>query len=448
MKKQIKYYWFLTIAFLMFFSCQRELNFENNLVSAGSLKSDLTKSCLPKTIAGTYIEGKDLNDSNYIDVDVNVTSPGPYLIITDIVNGYSFAGSGIFVTTGLNTVKLTGKGKPIATGNNDFIVMYLTSSCLIQINVAPVTGNIIPAAFALQGAPGSCIPDSVFGNYITGRSLNSEDTVVIGLMVTTPGSFAISTNTVNGFKFSGSGVLPRTGLQTVTLSATGVPLNAGINIFTVTGASGCTFSVTVATAVAVFSDNYFPLTKNSYWSYNNFLQNDDTIKRIIADTVRKNSIVYRIMEEHDMFGGMVQSYFRTSDSKYFEYGSVDKYTSSLSYSPSLYGEIPFLKENLVTGDSWKTVEFAGAIFSGQMIFLEYRFFCIDANAAVILNGNAFIDVYKIRVFPVIRSEFAPFSSTGETIDIYYAKGVGVIYLKGTRNGFSTRELQIKHWMVY
>ena len=72
MKKQIKYYCFFTIAFLMFFSCQRELNFENNLVSAGSLKSDLTKSCLPKTVAGTYIEGKDLSDSNYIEVDVNV----------------------------------------------------------------------------------------------------------------------------------------------------------------------------------------------------------------------------------------------------------------------------------------------------------------------------------------------------------------------------------------
>lgn len=448
MKKQIKYYCFLTIAFLMFFSCQRELNFENNLVSAGSLKSDLTKSCLPKTVAGTYIEGKDLSDSNYIEVDVNVTSPGPYLIITDTVNGYSFAGTGIFTSTGSNTVKLTGKGKPIATGNNNFIVMYYTSSCLIQVDVAPVAGNIIPAAFALQGAPDSCIPGSVFGNYIKGRSVNSEDTVVIGLMVTTPGSFEISTNTVNGYKFLGSGVLTRTGLQTVTLTATGVPLNAGINIFTVTGASGCTFSVTVATAVAVFSNDYYPLTKNSYWSYNNFSQNGDTIKRIIADTVRKNSIVYRIMEEHDMFGGMVQSYFRKSGNKYLEYGSVDKYTVSLSYTPRLYEEIPFLKEYMVTGESWKTVEFAGTIFLGQMIFLEYHFYCIDANAAVILNGNAFINVCKIRVFPLIRSGFAPLSSTGETIDIYYAKGVGVIYLKGTRNGFSTRELKIKNWMVY
>lgn len=448
MKKQIENFCFVTIAFALFFSCQRELNFENGQVSAGSLKSNMTRDCLPKKVVGTFFEGKDLGDSNYIEVDVNVTSPGPYLIITDTVNGYSFEGTGIFSSTGSNRVKLAGNGKPIAPGNNSFIVVYDTSSCLIQVNVAPVVGNITPAAFFLQGAPDTCIPAKVLGNYIKNHFLTSEDTVNIGLMVTIPGSYTISTNTVNGYSFSGSGVLARTGLQTITLTARGAPLNAGINIFTVIGSSGCTFSVTVTTAIAVTNDDYFPLTKNSYWIYDDLLHKGDTIKRILTDTVRTNNILYRNMEEHDMFGGNLQSYFRKAGNAYFEYGSVDKYTASFSYFPKLYGEIPFLKENIVTGDNWKTVEFTGTFSSGQIIFLEYDFYCVDDNAAVILNGNSFINVYKIRVLPQVRSQFAPLSSTGETIDVYYAKGVGLIYLKGTRNGFNTIELRIRNWMVY
>ena len=87
----------LTILFpVLFFSCQREFKFDIEPSIASSLQKDMDGNCLPITVAGTYIKGQNLGDSNYLEVTVNATAPAPYTIITDTVNGYSFKSSGSF----------------------------------------------------------------------------------------------------------------------------------------------------------------------------------------------------------------------------------------------------------------------------------------------------------------------------------------------------------------
>ena len=71
---------------------------------------------------------------------MNVKSTGTYVIKTDAVNGYAFSSSGRFNAIGSNTVKLAGKGKPLAAGTNDFTVSFNTSVCHIKITVLPVGG--------------------------------------------------------------------------------------------------------------------------------------------------------------------------------------------------------------------------------------------------------------------------------------------------------------------
>jgi hypothetical protein len=100
--------------------------------------------------------------------------------------------------------------------------------------------------FTLSGAPGTCTPVTVNGFYILGKPLDAANTVVIQVDVSTPGSYTVSTNTVNGITFSASGVFTAGGLQNIILRGSGTPQSTGLTAITPRfGTSACNFSVTV-----------------------------------------------------------------------------------------------------------------------------------------------------------------------------------------------------------
>src|ERR1700676_2807850 len=108
MKKHFVY--ILALGVVLMNSCQKEFSFETGgAPSIGSLQSNTSGDCLPKTVNGTYIAATALvTATNTISVQVNVTHTGTYLINTDTVNGYYFRTSGTFTTVGSNTVTLRG----------------------------------------------------------------------------------------------------------------------------------------------------------------------------------------------------------------------------------------------------------------------------------------------------------------------------------------------------
>ena len=331
-----------------------------------------------------------------------------------------------------------------------FLSILLFCSCQKELHFdSIVIAPLSKAVFTLQGAPDSCTGAQVAGNYIKSTSLNASNTATIHINVTTGGSYTISTNTVNGYKFSDSGSVS-TGLQTLTLGGSGTPLTNGINVFTVTaGSSSCTFSVLVANppVLGVFG-NYFPITTNSFWTYDDLFNTGDSVKRYVDDSTHVNGNFYKIMEEQQMFGSPLQYFFRRDDTAYYEYASVDKYTVSMKFSPQIKSDLPFLKDNLVSGQTWYSDEFIGPASFGQTIFLRYFFTCDDANATVTLNGRTFTNVYKISMRPQIRSATTyPYNSTGELRLLYYAKDVGLIYTKATDQSFVLIEWQLKNWHV-
>lgn len=225
-------------------SCQKEYSEENGGGSAaGSLKADGTGECLPSTVQGIYMAGTALAATNYIDVDVDFTSAGSYIITSDIVNGYSFSGAGIVTTTGVQTVRLKGSGTPAAAGANTFTVTFGLTECNIVVDVlAAGTGA---ASLTLDGAPTNCSGASVAGTYATGIATNASNSVTISVNATTTGTYNITVPASNGISFSGAGVLATTGPHTIVLAANGTPTAAGTNSSTITvGSSTCTFSVT------------------------------------------------------------------------------------------------------------------------------------------------------------------------------------------------------------
>lgn len=235
---------FFTISILI--SCLKEESLENGIVGKGSLQSEISGECLNKNVAGNYLVDQNLTDSNFIEVEVDVAAKGKYSITTDLVNGFSFKGEGEFTSTGINTVKLKGFGKPITVGDYSFIVTMDSSECIVDIPVLDSGSTGTVAVFSLSGSPDTCTQVIVAGTFTKGVPLTATSKVTLVVNVSTPGTYNITTNTLNGYSFAGTGSFSTTGIQPVVLTASGTPLASEKNIFSVaTGGNTCTFTITV-----------------------------------------------------------------------------------------------------------------------------------------------------------------------------------------------------------
>ena len=124
---------FLLIASLCYTGCQKEL--PDGGIARGTLK-DSSGICFNEIVHGTFYNGiVPGSDTAYVEVKVNVTKPGQYTISTNEQNGLSFSGSGVFVSTGINTVKLHTKGVPLNKAVTGFAVYFDTSECAFSISV-------------------------------------------------------------------------------------------------------------------------------------------------------------------------------------------------------------------------------------------------------------------------------------------------------------------------
>ena len=242
----------LAFAFLIgFTACQKETSFEgDNTPAEGSLLSDVSGDCLPKTVNGTYVAGTALVPSvNTISCDVNVTKKGPYLITTDTINGYYFSSTGTFTSLGNNTVTLRSNGTPFSAGVNNFIVSFDSTFCDIQVTVQASGGGGggSNGVFTLVtgGTPSNCASAVVNGTYTQNAALTASNTVDVTVNVTTVGAYTL-TATGGGMAFTKSGTFATTGNQTITLTGSGTPTTSGANTVTFAAPNAsCSFIVTV-----------------------------------------------------------------------------------------------------------------------------------------------------------------------------------------------------------
>ena len=94
-------------------------------------------ACTGSTVNGTYTVGSSLSAANNVTVQVNVTITGSYTI-TSSAGGMTFSKTGIFTTTGLQTITLNGTGTPTSGGTVQFTVG--NNGCTFGVNVAIPTG--------------------------------------------------------------------------------------------------------------------------------------------------------------------------------------------------------------------------------------------------------------------------------------------------------------------
>lgn len=117
--------------------------------------------------------------------------------------------------------------------------------------------NANPAQGSLQNdSDGTCLSKSVNGLFVAAKALNSSNYIEVTVNVVAAGSYFISTDTLNGFYFRGTGNL-NVGSNTIKLTASGTPATATTNNFLVSfDSSSCYVPVTVlpeGTTEAVFT---------------------------------------------------------------------------------------------------------------------------------------------------------------------------------------------------
>jgi hypothetical protein len=127
--------------------------------------------------------------------------------------------------------------------------LFFINSCKKEKSIE---GFGVPAKGSLQSdSNGDCLPKTVSGVYEAGKGLTNAEFMKVDVDVTAVGTYTITTDTINGYFFKGSGFFTTTGVNTVQLSAVGIPVTAGINNYTVTfDGTTCFIAVTVLPAGA------------------------------------------------------------------------------------------------------------------------------------------------------------------------------------------------------
>lgn len=134
------------------------------------------------------------------------------------------------------------------------------------------------AVFNLADGTGNCYTPVVQGSFTAGTALDVTNSVVLQVNVTTAGTFSITTTYINGYRFSASGTLTNTGLQSITLRGYGTPVVAAIDQHPILSTSNCRIVITVLNPPPlIINDNdhmYFGNPSNAALlidSVNNFL---------------------------------------------------------------------------------------------------------------------------------------------------------------------------------
>lgn len=331
------------------------------------------------------------------------------------------------------------------------IIVALFYSCTKEYSYE---GRPASSGYLIKDGNNNCSFAVAAGNFRVLKNLTDSNFLTVQVYVSRPGQYNIHSTVSNGYSFNASGSFSDTGMVLLHLPGTGKPLTAGKNSFNIYyDSSVCQVVITVqdtlTNVVLATNPDHFPLADNNHWSYDDLSNPGDSVIRKLTGLASQNNIPHQSMDEYiSFYPASNNQYYRKTNADYFRYASVSTFTSALNYSPSIYDDLNFLKEDLTTGDSWYSVTYSGRTsLTTQVLLLRYYFRCLDADATVQVNGKTFVHVYKIQMIPQVATPgFTPLP-TGEIHTTYYAKGVGIVYAEFYNDVLNHPRLQIRNWIV-
>ncbi len=262
------YFEIILLSTLLIIGCKRELSYEGGTkttfnIAQGTLQ-DSAGNCWHIIVSGQYVKDSMLNAGNYLTVAVNITATGKFSIYTDTVNGCWFSDTGTVTNTGVQNFILRGDGTPTGIFSTGFVIHFGNSVC--NFTISPQA-----AIYNFDAPAGSCPNIQVRGNYLTGATLHADDSVILPVRVTVPGTYTIQTATINGMAFAAKGTFINAGHVNVRLTGTGTPIQEGISAIPVTiNSTGCSFPVNVVLDTTMYWQftaegiNYFEFIRDSF----------------------------------------------------------------------------------------------------------------------------------------------------------------------------------------
>jgi hypothetical protein len=315
--------------------------------------------------------------------------------------------------------------------------ILIFTSCQKELSVE--TGGTFggQAVGSLKDTTGNCFPLAVRGTYKVDSAFTDSNYVLIQLNVTTPGNYKIVSDSINGFFFKDSGFISSTGLKTIKLKASGKPVSATQNIFTIGFGSGfCSFSVTTTagstgggggtTPPPVVIGDYFPITTNSNWTYNLNITSDTARFTVAAtsSTIAGNQFRHFIVTSGPDRDTLL---YRKAAGIYYEYGNID----FLGFLDTVYNNIEFifLKDTEAVGGTWESAE-VGAVANGATGTAKLKFTILQKNVTKAISGVSVDSVIVVKREIMFKPTGGTFSSFS-TMNMNYAKNRGLLLIEGT-----------------
>ncbi|MEO7982766.1 MAG: hypothetical protein ABI688_01670 [Bacteroidota bacterium] len=411
-------------------------------------------ACTPSTVGGVYTVGVPVTVTNTVQVQINVTTPGTFSISSNTVAGFSFAGSGTAIA-GTQVITLVSTGTPTTAGPQTFTMTFGLSTCTFTVTVLPGAGGT--AAGRLGGDTGACTPSTVNGFYVASTAVTAANTVQVQINATTAGTYTISTNTVTGLSFSGTGTATL-GTQLITLAATGTPTTAGLQTFTVTWANPTTSTCTFA--VRVLPNDYFPRTAGSNWSYEiDNVATDSVYRIVIPNTHSALGNTYNIFMSNDGVPPLPSldssGYYRRNGGDYFEWIDAGAYIGF--DPPAIWSEYTFLKDNVAVGTIWNSAGYSGSVNipPPTPFTIRFKYSIAQKDVAVsIVTSTGTVNYINVIVVDEKYEQF----TAGNWVDItsavgsgksYYARGIGLIkYEVFDGSGGSQGQQELRRFQIF
>ena len=343
--------------------------------------------------------------------------------------------------TTINNSEIEGTFSGIAkdsSGNTTNISNGKFKASFAAVVTAPTSKGV------LGDSLGNCMPVDTNGVYKEGVAMTAENTVQVQVTVTEPGTYSISTPSVNGIMFSASGTFTQVGVQNVILQASGTPAVAGEQTFAVRyGNSQCAFKVNCLAAASASGD-YLPLTLYTNWKYS--LQGgtsaDSTFTVVTSFILTADNHTYQAVARYNVLspGSPIDSiFYRKPGGDYYQYMN---YTSLLGFDNDVSGEFIFLKDNVPAGTTWNSPTISGTI-SGIPITGFAKMTILEKAVPVTIGSFNFPDVIKVKY----EYFLAGIPTPAITMERWFAKNIGEIY-NSYSSGMLMNVNQIAEYQVF
>ena len=109
--------------------------------------SGSANNCTNAVVQGSYTSGTALNATNIVNIEVNVTRIGTYVISTSQTNGMTFLANGTFNALGIQSITLRGSGTPSTPAATAVPVGAGGTSCAFTVNVGGGSINFADSAW-------------------------------------------------------------------------------------------------------------------------------------------------------------------------------------------------------------------------------------------------------------------------------------------------------------